>query len=257
MTCGIYSITNKNTGKMYIGQSINIENRFKQHCYGHNKHSWIDKDIRRIGKENFCFKIIHECSEENLDDEERKFINLYCTFQQGYNLTSGGNGGRLSHNTKIKISKAHNTTGYLNVLKVNLETSFQGFTWVYKYSDKNGDIHKISRVNLNELETIILEKGWPWEIIDEKKALNSQIENEVYLSDFKKTTNTGFLGVSKISHKRVKQGFIYQYNTPYNPNGVNSSFGSVSFEKLRRKVLARGLPWGLIDEDKAKASGLV
>ena len=63
--------------------------------------------------------------------------------------------------------------------------------------------------------------------------------------------------MSKISHKRVKQGFIYQYNTPYNPNGVNSSFGSVSFEKLRRKVLARGLPWGLIDEDKAKANGLV
>ena len=31
MSCGIYKFTNKNNNKSYIGQSINIEKRFKEH----------------------------------------------------------------------------------------------------------------------------------------------------------------------------------------------------------------------------------
>ena len=31
MTCGIYCLTNKTTGKRYIGQSIDIAARWKQH----------------------------------------------------------------------------------------------------------------------------------------------------------------------------------------------------------------------------------
>ena len=31
MTCGIYKIENKINGKLYIGQSINIEERWKNH----------------------------------------------------------------------------------------------------------------------------------------------------------------------------------------------------------------------------------
>jgi group I intron endonuclease len=31
MTCGVYSITNKNNGKIYIGASIDIEHRWREH----------------------------------------------------------------------------------------------------------------------------------------------------------------------------------------------------------------------------------
>lgn len=31
MTCGIYKIENKLNGKVYIGQSINIEQRWREH----------------------------------------------------------------------------------------------------------------------------------------------------------------------------------------------------------------------------------
>ena len=47
-----------------------------------------------------------------------------------------------------------------------------------------------------------------------------------------------------------KQGFIYQYNLPYRSNKINSSFGSVSLKKLKEKVIKKGLPWGIIDEQK-------
>ena len=43
---GIYLIENKINGKKYIGQSINIYKRFKEHCYSSNKHhSYIDNAI--------------------------------------------------------------------------------------------------------------------------------------------------------------------------------------------------------------------
>ena len=32
VTCGIYVIKNKKTGQMYVGQSTNVEGRFKSHC---------------------------------------------------------------------------------------------------------------------------------------------------------------------------------------------------------------------------------
>ena len=214
-------------------------------------------EINRLGANSFDFKIICECKEEELDIEEQKFIRLYNSFNQGYNLTTGGNGGRLSQETKEKIAKQRTATGYLNVHKIHSESSFQGFSWRYTHTDKNGNRVFFRNVDLNELEKTVIENGLPWKVINKTKAIQSQKENDFYLSNFKKTTNTGFLGVSKVSHKRVKQGFIYQYNTPYNPNGITSSFGSVSFERLKDKVLNKGLPWGIVDKDKAMECGLL
>ena len=40
MTCGVYTITCKQTGKVYVGGSVNIENRWSQHktMIKHKKH---------------------------------------------------------------------------------------------------------------------------------------------------------------------------------------------------------------------------
>lgn len=85
---GIYKITNRINGKSYIGQSINIEKRFKQHCTGDKQ--LIDKVISKYGKENFTFEILEECSIEKLDEREIKWISFYDSFKHGYNLTTGG-----------------------------------------------------------------------------------------------------------------------------------------------------------------------
>lgn len=257
MTCGIYVITNQINGMQYVGQSINIEERFKQHCYGHEQNSAIDKAIKELGVENFTFEIICTCPDGKLNDEEKKFIRLYDSFNQGYNRTTGGgSGGEFSHLSKEKMSKARTTTGFLNVHKVSCPTTFQGFIWKYKVMIR-GETIIFQNCDLNELKNKVLEKGLPWKIINKNKASTTEKENEYYLNNLKKSTNTGFLGVSKTQNKRVKQGFIYQYNLPYNSKGINSSFGSISFEKLRKKVLDKGLPWELINRDIAKECGLI
>jgi group I intron endonuclease len=59
---GIYKITNKINGKVYIGQSINIERRWKEHISDKRKNSLIHLAIEKYGEKNFNFEIIEECS---------------------------------------------------------------------------------------------------------------------------------------------------------------------------------------------------
>lgn len=93
---GIYKITNKNNGKIYIGQSNNIERRKKEH-FNNNIYnsSKIDKAIINEGKDNFLFEVIEECLESELDSKERYWIKHYNSFIDGYNQTRGGQGHYL------------------------------------------------------------------------------------------------------------------------------------------------------------------
>ena len=88
---GIYKITYKKDGRMYIGQSINLEHRLKEHknCEGD---SYIHRAIKKYGIENFSFEIIEECEPEELDKREIYWISFYDSFENGFNQTPGGQG---------------------------------------------------------------------------------------------------------------------------------------------------------------------
>jgi len=87
---GIYKIQNLLSGEVYIGQSKDIEQRFKEHIYHIN--SYIDQVIFDIGKEFFSFEILEICNIDELDQREKYYINYYHSDVEGYgyNLTSGG-----------------------------------------------------------------------------------------------------------------------------------------------------------------------
>ena len=90
-TSGIFSITNKITGKKYIGQSTNIYARWKQiKTESNTKQSPLYSDIREYNIENFEFKIIEKCPIYFLNDKEKYYIALYNTITPyGYNKTKG------------------------------------------------------------------------------------------------------------------------------------------------------------------------
>ena len=90
MTCGIYKIENKLNGKVYIGQSNNIERRWNEHKNNYLKiNSKLYKVIQNFGIENFELTIIEECSEENLDEKELYYIIKYDSIKNGYNIVYG------------------------------------------------------------------------------------------------------------------------------------------------------------------------
>ena len=88
---GIYKITNKINGKVYIGQSIHIERRWKEHCR-QSTNSVISDAIKQYGKENFIFEVIEECNQEELNEKEEYYIQLYNSIvPNGYNVTEISN----------------------------------------------------------------------------------------------------------------------------------------------------------------------
>ena len=88
---GIYKITNKLNGKVYIGQSVDIETRWKQHIYS-TQNSAIHLAICKYGKDNFNFEVVEQTSIEELNEREKYWINYYNSVNNGYNCTYGGEG---------------------------------------------------------------------------------------------------------------------------------------------------------------------
>lgn len=108
---GIYAFHNLKTGKYYIGQSKNIRKRLLKHLQ-HVKNKWnypLYDSINKYGFENFEFLILEETTEENLDIREKYWIKYYKSFENGYNLTSGGKGTKYYKHTDITKKKIGNT----------------------------------------------------------------------------------------------------------------------------------------------------
>lgn len=92
---GIYKITNTITNQCYIGQSVDIETRWKQHVYESKKLHEKSKfylALNQYGVEAFEFEILEECplEQEILDERERYWIEYYDSYNNGYNSTLGG-----------------------------------------------------------------------------------------------------------------------------------------------------------------------
>ena len=97
----IYKITNKTTGKIYIGQTINsLEQRWNRHCndaLNNILNTHFARAIRLYGKDDFIQQVIDTAnSQEELTAKERYWINYYNSVKEGYNETDaeskcGGN----------------------------------------------------------------------------------------------------------------------------------------------------------------------
>lgn len=115
----IYKVTNRINNKIYIGQTIQIENGiikgFKNRYGGNllkntdNEH--LKNSINFHGIENFEIIPVWDIaySQEELDFLEDKYIKEYKTLDKryGYNKKGGGSHGKFNEETKRKIGKIH------------------------------------------------------------------------------------------------------------------------------------------------------
>lgn len=93
---GIYKITNQLNDVCYIGQSVDISSRFKDHAkcglgIDTPQGNKLYKAMLKDGLQNFSFEILEECSRDKLDEKEKYYIDLYDAYNTGYNNTSGNN----------------------------------------------------------------------------------------------------------------------------------------------------------------------
>ena len=99
----IYKITNAINGKVYIGQTIKTAHeRFQEHIYSARRGSKyaLHSAIRKHGESNFAVEEIIACgSQVELNQQEIHQISTHSSVVDsglGYNMTFGGEQGRLS-----------------------------------------------------------------------------------------------------------------------------------------------------------------
>lgn len=103
----IYIITNKNNDKVYIGQtSRTIEARWKEHllsCQDEVKrHYKLYAAMNKYGLESFSIGKIEQCDSEKLNEREQYWISRFDSYNNGYNMTIGGDGIQTVYAEKIQ-----------------------------------------------------------------------------------------------------------------------------------------------------------
>jgi group I intron endonuclease len=125
---GIYKITSP-TKKVYIGQSINIERRFKIYKNINQIKCQIKlyNSFLKYGVDKHKFEILCECNIDELNDKERYYQDVFSVIgKNGLNclLTTSSNrsgkGIKHSEETKLKLSKAHKGKKMSNDSKIKM-----------------------------------------------------------------------------------------------------------------------------------------
>ena len=100
---GIYLFKNKLNGKVYVGQSKDVQTRKKQHERGDTNNSRrFHNAMVKHGPDAFEFEVLEYCEREQLDEKESYWIaKLESLYPLGYNLTTGG-GAFQRHNEETK-----------------------------------------------------------------------------------------------------------------------------------------------------------
>lgn len=166
---GIYKITNLLTGEVYIGQSTNIEQRYKEHIY--HKDSYIDEIIHEQGIENFSFEVLEICKKEQLDSREDYYINLYKSNLNGfgYNIVRGGQHNKGESNANVKLTEQD---------VYNIRESYKNHERKYNVYEKYK--HKIS---LSYFSNVWEGKSWA--------HIHFDVYTEENLNYFKRETSIG------------------------------------------------------------------
>lgn len=93
--CGIYKITNKENGKAYVGQAVDIRKRWIEHikCFldvSRGGSPLLTKELKEYGINSFTFELVEGCSsKEELNEREKYWITFFKTNEFGLNMKIG------------------------------------------------------------------------------------------------------------------------------------------------------------------------
>lgn len=150
---GIYCIQNETDGKCYIGKSVDIPKRWREHKNAlrrgrhHNKH--LQKAWDCYGEKSFLFKVLEYAEPNELGNLEIAYISKFKAFgENGYNFTMGGDGGLLgmpkTEETRHKISESNKGRRHTNEEKAHLSKALKGRIFTDEHRKKIGEANKKS-----------------------------------------------------------------------------------------------------------------
>ena len=160
---GVYKITSP-SGKVYIGSSCNIEQRFYHYKVLHcDSQTRLYRSFLKYGVENHKFEIVEECTMENVRERELYYGILYEVLDKNKGLNcrlpkEGEAASYMSEETKRKIGETN---------RVKQTGKKHGF---YKSSLKKLTVEQVKEIKMLLLEGVLTEKE-----IGEKYGVNRSI----------------------------------------------------------------------------------
>lgn len=176
---GIYKFTNKINGKSYIGQSINLEKRKKEHehnCFNPNYCNYDSKfyrALRKYGLENFDYEVLENCTKEQLNEREVYWIFYFNSYQDGYNSTLGGEDNPSNHEEIVRkrtekllndpeVNKKLSSPGESNPNSKLKETDVRDIRARYVKGETFADVYNIykDKISRSGFQYVWLGKSW-------------------------------------------------------------------------------------------------
>lgn len=104
---GVYRITHTESGRCYVGLSVDIAKRWKAHIADVGKAPWkLHRAMAKYGVAAFSFEVLEECTAEQLGERERFWIHKTDAFTLGFNMNEGGDAPPHTPESRKKTSEA-------------------------------------------------------------------------------------------------------------------------------------------------------
>jgi group I intron endonuclease len=158
----IYKIENLVNGKIYIGQTTQKPYKRKSHHFSHLKkndhyNTHLQHAFNRYGKDNFKFTVLNYATNKiTLDILERSYINCYNSLnkEKGYNLCEGGSNGKLSPQTRKKISEKNKGKIFTEKHRKRIGIASKGRTHSIQSRKKMSETRSGKNLSLNHRENV-------------------------------------------------------------------------------------------------------
>lgn len=107
---GVYGIYCSRSNKIYIGSTVKIDKRWREHKHylknGCHQNSYLQRAWDKYGSDSFCFLVLENCLKHQIRIRESHYLSLLDTTSV-FNLGQVGEQFELSQETKDKISRAN------------------------------------------------------------------------------------------------------------------------------------------------------
>lgn len=102
----IYKITlPHDTEKVYVGSSVNVESRKKDHnrllTNGKHHSKKLQNSFKKYKHKEVELIVVEECTQDNRDEREQYWINHYNSMECGYNMVPVDTGSASTHETRM------------------------------------------------------------------------------------------------------------------------------------------------------------
>ena len=99
----IYVIKNDVNNKLYVGKTVTtLLNRWHHHKDAYLREDWhLYRAMRKYGIEHFWIEELEQCENDIIDERECYWINKLDSYNNGYNMTIGGEGRTALNREKV------------------------------------------------------------------------------------------------------------------------------------------------------------